>query len=200
MKIILASESPRRAALLKQAGIPFCIEKPGIDEDTEVEMPAPKLVLSLARRKAFAVAEKFGKGYIIAADTTVIFGGLTLGKPADLPEAREMLLMLSGKRHKVYTGLVLLNALTGQSESGFAATEVWLKRLNPRHLEAYLASGEPFDKAGAYGIQGQAALFVDRIKGSYSNVVGLPLGLLYDFMIRMDVPLWQSRKDGDYAK
>jgi len=200
MNLILASASTRRAELLKQAGIPFSVEIPGIEEAIEKSVSPRGLVLKLAGMKALAVSERFKKGYILSADTIVVHESEILGKPADKEEARRMLSRLSGEKHEVFTGLALMNASTGMLETGAEVTSVWMKHFDINHIEAYIATGEPFDKAGAYGIQGRAGLFIKKIDGCYTNVVGLPLGLLFDLISRMNVPIWLSRKDGDNAK
>ncbi|MBW6462904.1 MAG: Maf family protein [Firmicutes bacterium] len=200
MNLILASASPRRAELLKQAGIPFSVEIPGIEEAIEKSVSPRGLVLKHACRKALAVSERCKEGYILSADTIVVLESEIMGKPADEKEASQMLGRLSGEKHEVFTGLALMNASTGMLETGAEVTSVWMKQLDISHIEAYIATGETFDKAGAYGIQGRAGLFIEKIEGCYTNVVGLPLGLLFDLISRMDVPIWLSRKDGDNAK
>ncbi len=200
MKLILASASPRRADLLRQAGIPFAVIEPTVSEQLEERLSPEELVSVLARRKAMDVAGRVGSGYILAADTIVLYRGLILGKPADAEEAGRMLKLISGDRHEVITGLILLDAATGRLESGVSSTGVWLKELSNIEISAYLATGEPLDKAGAYGIQGLAALLVKRVEGCYFNVVGLPLNLLYELMTNMQLPIWLNGKDNNHAK
>lgn len=185
MKLILASASPRRAALLRQAGFAFEAITPSITEELSFATPPEEQVLDLARRKANSAAEKLRQGLILAADTVVFCRGRILGKPAGTKEAREMLEFLSGKVHRVLTAIVLLDAATGKSEEAFSVTRVWFKNLSEEDIDNYIKSGEPFDKAGAYGIQGPAARFVEKIEGCYTNVVGLPLGLLDDMLKKM---------------
>lgn len=200
MNLILASGSPRRAELLQQAGIAFRVEIPNISEENEQSASPRGLVLKLAQKKALAVSKRLAEGYILAADTIVVHKCEILGKPAGRKEAKQMLRRLSGEKHEVFTGLALLNASSGNIEIGAETTFVWMKKLNQEHIDAYIDTGEPFDKAGAYGIQGRAGLFIEKINGCYSNVVGLPLGLLFDLILRMNVSIWLSGKDGDYAK
>ncbi|MDW7740017.1 MAG: Maf family protein [Bacillota bacterium] len=200
MDIILASASPRRAKLLRQAGIPFRVIYPSVSEKFEESEDPEKIVLKLAYDKAAIVAGKIEHGYIIAADTLVVFENNILGKPKDREDALRMLQRINGKMHKVITGLVLFDAASKNWLEGVAVTKVWFKKLSDDAIDAYLDTGEPLDKAGAYGIQEKAALFVEKIEGCYTNVVGLPLGLLYNMMNQMNVSLWLNRKDGDHAK
>lgn len=189
MKLVLASASPRRAELLRQVGIPFKIIKPGIEEKPDYTLPPGDMVKGLAREKALVVARKINKGVIIAADTLVLHRGEALGKPTDPEEAGRMLRRLSGDVHEVITGLTLLDTSSGKDESGISMTRVWMKALSDDDIEAYVSSGEPLDKAGAYGIQGRAALYVEKIEGCYFNVVGLPLSLFFDLMQRMQIKI-----------
>lgn len=200
MKLILASASPRRADLLRHAGIDFQVVVPDISEDLDGSLPPSEIVVRLALRKALTVSKRFDHGFVLAADTLVIHRGIILGKPADQDDARRMLSLLSGDEHEVMTGMVLVDAASGRSENAFSVTRVWLKAMTVSEIEVYIATGEPLDKAGAYGIQGRAALFVEKIEGCYFNVVGLPLSLLYDLMKSMQAPIWLSRKDRDNAK
>lgn len=188
MKLILASASPRRADLLRQAGISFQVIAPDIEEDLTVSLPPQEMVTWLAHKKALAVSKGLDRGIILAADTIVLHRGKILGKPLDQDDARCMISHLSGDEHEVLTGIALFDAASGRSESAVSTTRVWLKTLTEAEIDTYLATGEPFDKAGAYAIQGQAALFVERIEGCYFNVVGLPLSLLHDLMKRMQTP------------
>ncbi len=200
MKLILASASPRRAELLRQSGIPFQVVIPDVSEDLAGSLQPHDLVVRLALRKALAVAERFNQGFIIAADTIVFLRGTIMGKPVDQDDARRMLRLLSGGKHEVLTGIALVDAVTGRSETAVSITGVWLKDLTESEIDFYVATGEPLDKAGAYGIQGLAAVFVEKIEGCYFNVVGLPLNLLYNLMKRMQVPIRLSRKDRDNAE
>lgn len=200
MKLLLASASPRRAELLTQAGIPFRVEVPLINETAEKSSTPKGLVLKLARKKALEVSTRVQDRYILAADTIVTHNGEIIGKPFDKADAFRMLDLLSGKKHEVFTGLALLDASTGRMENGAAVTSVWMKKLSALHIKNYVATGEPFDKAGAYAIQGFAGLFIEKIEGCYTNVVGLPLGLLYDLFMRSGYTLWLDRKDSDNAQ
>ena len=190
-KIILASSSPRRRELMTQAGFTFEVVVSEADETIDTESPQ-KMVEELSKRKAEAVEElvrKQGKEtevLLVGADTMVAIDGKKLGKPAGEKEAEEMLKTLSGRSHQVYTGVTLLR-LKKQEDGSYQKmqktfsekTEVSFYPMTEAEIHAYLASGEPMDKAGAYGIQGKAAVFVKGIQGDYNNVVGLPVARLY---------------------
>ncbi len=196
MTLILASASPRRAELLKQAGLAFEIIEPAVDEDMTGGGDPGNMVVELAQKKALDVTRRLDSGFVLAADTVVVCGGQILGKPVDDDHARRMLESLSGKEHEVFTGLALFDAGPAGFETGFSRTKVWMKPLEKEHIDRYIKSGEPLDKAGAYGIQGRGAVFIDKIEGCYFNVVGLPLSLLFELLLRMKVPTWLSRRDG----
>lgn len=175
-KLILASASPRRRQLLQQIGWEFSV-CPGNFQETENKDPQIS-VLTNALGKARSVAEEFPQGLILGADTIVACGNRLLGKPRDIDEAREMLQLLADNWHDVYTGLALVDGNGFRSVSDVVRTRVHMRRLTPAEREIYLKSAEPYDKAGAYGIQGRAAIFIDKIDGCYFNVVGLPLSKL----------------------
>ena len=197
-KLILASASPRRAALLRQVGIPFELVVPAVQERGR-DLPPDKLAVSLALDKAAAVARQFSQGLVLGADTLVVCAGKILGKPRDAAAARRMLETLSGREHSVFTGLALIEAVTGRTETAWAETRVWMRSLERELIDAYLATGEPMDKAGAYGIQEKAAFFIERIEGCYTNVVGLPLNQLSLLLSRMDIQPWQCWRDSGEA-
>ena len=180
MDIILASQSPRRRELLERMGLPFRIITPDIDEHMERELPPGELVAAISAEKAGAVAAQAGPdAVVIAADTVVALDGAVLGKPADELDAFKMLSTLSGCRHQVYTGLTVLRGEEQYTVS--EETTVTFRELSAEEIDRYVATGEPMDKAGAYGIQGYGALLVEGIQGDYYNVMGLPvcrLGLL----------------------
>ena len=180
-KLILASSSPRRVQLLKQVGADFIVKPVPIDEDIPVMADPSKLAEELAWRKARAAQDLWGKRYglryILGADTVVSFRHHLLGKPQSRRQAASMLRLLSGQRHQVITGLCLI-APDGRMACGSQISTVLFRDLNRSQITAYVRTGEPMDKAGAYGIQGQGALLVKAISGCYFNVVGLPLVLL----------------------
>ena len=186
--LVLASASPRRRELLAAAGIPVIVHAAEVDETPHPGEEARAYVLRLAEAKARAAASGAPRPDLplLAADTTVVLDGELLGKPADDAEAAAMLRRLSGRGHEVWTGLCLLwpAAASGERPLALAAdcTRVWFAPLDREEIAAYVASGEPRGKAGAYAIQGRAGQFIPRIEGSYSNVVGLPLALLRDLL------------------
>ena len=171
-KLILASGSPRRRELLAKMGYVFEICAPDVDE--HVSGHASDIVYTLAQRKAKAAAAHYADGVIIASDTLVSLDGAPLGKPADAADARAMLKALSDREHEVFTGVCVLDAATGQSETRAVRTGVTFRDLTDAEIDAYIATGEPMDKAGAYAIQGGAGAFVTGCDGSYTNVIGLP--------------------------
>ena len=175
--LILASSSPRRAELLAAAGIPFEVVAVDVDESVVRLEPPGDHVRRLAREKATAAFTDYPDRVVLGADTIVLVGGEMMGKPRDEADAVRMLRLLSGREHEVLTGLAILSKRTTVVE--VARTRVWFNPMHEGEIVEYVASGEPLDKAGAYGIQGRGAKFIDRIQGSYSNVVGLPVALVY---------------------
>ena len=174
--LVLASQSPRRSEILRQAGIPFTVRVADVDESVlGAESPAD-YVRRLAEAKAYAIEAADGET-VLGADTTVVIDGEILAKPADAADARRMLVRLSGRRHEVLTGICLRRG--GHAIRDYATTGVVFAALSDREIDEYVASGEPMDKAGAYAIQGLASKFVERIEGDYFNVMGLPVALVY---------------------
>ncbi len=174
-KLILASASPRRKALLEQIGLVFDVVPSDVPESFPAETPPRDSAGKLAVRKAAQIADRTASGIVIGADTVVVLDGRPLGKPEDPKQAFEMLRALSGKAHEVITAMAVIDAADGRMARGDACTQVLFRELADREIRNYIASGEPMDKAGAYGIQGKGALLVQRIEGCYTNVVGLPL-------------------------
>jgi septum formation protein len=172
-EIVLASASPRRAELLTLAGFRFVVDAADVDETERAGEPADAYVLRVARDKARTVARRQPGRIVLAADTTVVAGGRILAKPADEADAIRMLELLSDAVHDVWTGVIVVANGTEAAEA--VLTRVHLRAITPEEIRWYVASGEPMGKAGAYGIQGRAARFIDRIEGSWSNVVGLPV-------------------------
>ena len=193
--LILASASPRRQELLKSAGISFEVLPSEVDEGFQEGEPPEEYVARLARRKAAKAGEKHKNRWVLAADTVVVIDGRILGKPGSRQEAREMLEVLSNREHRVITGFCLLSGDSGKSRAGAVTTRVRFKNLSPREIDWYLGTGEPFDKAGAYAIQGKAAFMVKEIHGSYSNVVGLPLTEVIEALQEMGIE-WGADKHG----
>jgi septum formation protein len=187
MSLVLASGSPRRFDLLSTLGLPFDVITSGVDEEVEDESQPGEMVVELAERKARAVAATLTGGLVIGADTTVAIDGVVLNKPADDDDARRMLRQLRGRTHEVWTGVVVLDATSGQIEKSAVRSLVRMRCYSDDEVEAYVATGEPLDKAGAYAIQGGAGVFVEGIEGCYANVVGLPLCELAALLSRFNV-------------
>ncbi len=186
MKLILASASPRRKELLEKLGLPFFVQPAGGEERITQKSPAA-VVMELSRGKAEEIAaQQTGDCIVIGADTVVAKDGKIMGKPRDAADARRMLRSIAGSSHQVYTGVTLIR--TGaypQSVTFHEKTEVFLYPIPDMELDAYIASGDPLDKAGAYGIQGSFAVHVRGIAGDYCNVVGLPMGRLWQEMRKL---------------
>lgn len=182
MQLILASQSPRRKELLGLFHIPFTVRVADIDEAMDPSKPPFDEVARVSRLKALAVdAEK--DDVVIAADTIVVCDGKTLGKPRDEADAKRMLTLLSGRDHQVMTGVTVLY---GGKEAVFTeVTDIHFRPLSQKEIEAYVATGEPMDKAGSYGIQGGAALFAEKMVGDYYNVMGLPVCRLWQALTEL---------------
>jgi septum formation protein len=183
VRIVLASASPRRAELLRAAGFEFDVAPAHVDETVHDAESPGHYVRRVAEAKAQVIHREHPGRVILAADTSVVLGSEILGKPGDASDAIRMLRLLSGRSHDVLTGVTVVDA-AGAAESSVARTTVEFAPLTAREIEWYVSSGEPLDKAGAYAIQGLASRFVRRIEGSYSNVVGLPVALVYEMLRR----------------
>lgn len=184
-KIILASASPRRRELMAQIGIPFTVMTSDADESIAAAEPY-EVSVELAARKAEAVRDRLvreGHGnediLVVGADTIVVQDGEILGKPKDAEDAARMLRILSGREHFVFTGVFVLDMRTGGRVSFSEKTDVYVAPLTEEDIAFYISTGEPFDKAGSYGIQGMFARYIEKIDGDYNNVVGLPVGRLW---------------------
>lgn len=178
-ELILASASPRRKELLEQVGIKFSVFPSSIEEDKLVLEGKPyEKARNSALIKARDVAGKFKKGLVLGADTIVAIDGKIYGKPVDNQHSYEMLKRLSGRSHQVITGVALVDAETGFYLTDYENTDVYFSNITDEEIWWYINSGEPLDKAGSYAIQGRGALFVEKINGCYSNVVGLPISLV----------------------
>jgi septum formation protein len=174
--LVLASQSPRRREILRQAGIPFTVRVADVDESVRTAESPAEYVQRLAAAKAYAI-EAADAETVLGADTTVVIDGEILAKPADAADARRMLTRLSGRRHEVLTGICLRRG--ARATRDYVTTGVVFATLSDAEIDEYVASGEPMDKAGAYAIQGLASKFVERIDGDYFNVMGLPVALVY---------------------
>jgi septum formation protein len=190
--IVLASASPRRRELLTAIGVPFLVDPADVDETPGVQETPYALVRRLAEAKATAVLARRGADLpVLGADTLVVVDGRVLGKPRDRADALGMLQRLSGRSHEVLTALALANA--GDVQVVLSRTRVWFRELEAGEAERYWATGEPRDKAGAYGIQGIGGIFVDRLEGSYSAVVGLPVAETDRLLRRFGIDGWAER-------
>ena len=187
MELILASQSPRRRELLERLGLHFTVRAADIDETMDPGKPPFDEVARLSREKAAAVAAGAPETVVVAADTVVVLEDRVMGKPRSEDEAAEMLRRLSGRPHQVMTGMTVRRGTW--AESGTVVTDVHFRPLSEAEIAAYVATGEPMDKAGAYGIQGLASIFVDRLDGDYYNVMGLPLCRLCGMLRRAGVPV-----------
>jgi septum formation protein len=183
LELVLASASPRRQEFLSRLGLAYKTMPAQVDEALLPGEPAPQAARRLAKLKARSVAVVHPQAVVLAADTLVVLGAEILGKPRDLADARRMLSMLSGAVHQVVTGYCLRHQ--GREECGQAVSRVSFRQVSPCEMAAYLASGEPMGKAGAYAVQGLGAALVDEVNGSYTNVVGLPLSRVISLMLRL---------------
>ena len=192
MKLILASTSPRRAEILRNAGITFEIFGTNVNEEALLDETARAMVARLAEAKARAAVSRIGETppdrIVIGADTTVELDGEILGKPENPEHARQMLRKLSGRTHHVLSGIFLITASGREMRAAVEDSAVTFALLTDREIEEYASTGEPFGKAGGYAVQGIAALFIPRIEGCYFNVVGLPLARLYSLLRELDWP------------
>ena len=181
-KLILASGSPRRIEILESVGWEFTKHAPDIDESERDGESPEDYVVRLAREKAEAIALNYPGEIVLGADTTVVVDGQMLAKPLDLEDARRMLRMLSGSWHEVLTGIAIVQ--TAETRSGIQRTRVKFAAMSDAEINFLAERGDPLDKAGAYAVQAQAALFIEGIEGDYWNVVGLPISLVYELTMK----------------
>ena len=186
-RLILASKSPRRRYLLEQARLEFSVIPSNFEENSIPPSSPESYVKRLAEAKAKDISQRYPDSWVIGADTIVLIDNTMLGKPASRPEARKMLRSLSGKTHQVLTGYCICCEATGRFFSEAIKTDVCFKELTGSQIDWYISSGEPFDKAGAYAIQGIGTFLVKCIHGSYTNVVGLPVCEVLEFLINEGV-------------
>ncbi|MBC7900391.1 MAG: septum formation inhibitor Maf [Saprospiraceae bacterium] len=176
-KLVLASGSPRRSEILQSVGWEFVKDVPDIDESEAPGESPDDYVRRLAKEKAEAIAVRHDGEIVLGADTTVVIDKQIMGKPLDLAAAKRMLTMLSGKWHEVLTGVAVVNY--GETRVGLQTTRVKFAEMSDAEIDFLVENGDPLDKAGAYAVQAQAALFIEKIEGDYWNVVGLPVSLVY---------------------
>lgn len=208
VKLTLASASPRRRELLAALGLAFTLFPAEVEENNDADIPAEALALSLSVRKAQKAACETRDGIVIAADTIVLLAGEVLGKPRDADEAVQMLRRLRGCSHTVFSGLTLVDVDNQRQWSDVVETEVWMRSYSDQEIAAYVASGDPLDKAGAYAIQYAEFQPVARVRGCYANVMGLPICHLYRALRAWDVEVpvrpteacpWASESGCTYA-
>ena len=174
-KLVLASSSPRREELLQHLGLDFTIVPSKIDEEQFNQLPPQKMVCDLSAAKAEDISDLVEDTIIIAADTIVVKNDKKIGKPDNAEEAREILEELQGEKHQVLTGIAVLSTINDKIIVEHDVTEVYMRELSESQINNYVKTGEPLDKAGSYGIQGLGGIFIEKIKGSYFTVVGLPI-------------------------
>ncbi len=195
LRLILASESPRRKSLLQSVGIEPVVIPSNVDEEAPSKDLAPgELVKALARLKIRKVAASMPNDYVLGGDTIVYIDGRVLGKPVDKVEAREMLRLISGRTHEVYTGVALYEPSGRTVLDDYDATFVTMKDMDEEEITWYVDTGEPMDKAGSYALQGIGGFFVTKVDGDFSSVVGLPLPKVYDLLRRAGVSLEEIHK------
>lgn len=193
-KIILASTSPRRKELLRQIGLDFDVVPSDFEEDMSLKLSDAELAKTLALGKARGVAKKFKKGVIIGADTFVAYDGKRIGKPKDKNDARKMLRLLSGKTMKIYSGLAVIDAGSKKELLDCEVALVKMSKLSNREIDDYIKTGEPLDKAGAFAVQGIGDVFIEKISGCYSSVIGLPLRSLYKNLKKFGINIFDFDK------
>jgi septum formation protein len=188
--VILASASPRRKELLEKIGLKFEVDASDCKEEIDSELEPDEFVRQISIKKAKSVAVRHKNAIIIAADTIGVIGNKILGKPHTENEARKMLNEISGKSHSVITGFTVLDTATNKIMSRTVNTKVYIKKLTKQEIDAYVQTGEPLDKAGAYAIQGLGAVIVEKIEGDYYNVMGLPLNALTEALKEFGINVW----------
>lgn len=194
MRIVLASQSPRRREILENIGLKFDVVESGADEEIVPSSSPDEIVKQLAYRKAGKVSQGLkDKALVIGADTIVVLGSKIMGKPKDNDQAFKMLTSLSGVWHNVYTGICVIDTSSGNCMTDYEVTAVKIRKLSSEDIKTYIESGEPMDKAGSYAIQGVGSLLVERIDGCYYNVVGLPVFRLSNMLDNFGVHLLSPR-------
>lgn len=193
-KIILASTSSRRKELLQHIGVPFEAVGSNYEEDMTLDIEPHELAKLLSRGKAEEVAGRTENAIVVGADTFVVSEGKIMGKPKNAGEATEMLEGISGKSVSVITGYTIIDTDTGKVLSEAVETKVWFKKINAREIAEYVATGEPLDRAGAFGMQDLSLLFIEKLEGDFFNAVGLPLSHLVVSLEEFGVNIWELRK------
>jgi septum formation protein len=190
-KIILATTSPRRHGLAQTMGLDFEVVPSNYEEDMAKKMKPKDMVMAFSYGKATDVAKKFQEGIVIGVDTIVVFNGKNLGKPKTKEEAFKMLMSYSGKKQQVYSGVCLIDCKTGKTIRDCEITEVYFRKMDDEEIRRYIATGEPMDKAGAYGIQGLSSIFIKKLNGCYFNVMGFPIHNIYKNLKKLGVNIFE---------
>jgi septum formation protein len=193
-RIILASKSPRRIDLLKQLGLKFEVIPSNIDEKKYISRDPEKSVKKIALMKANDVAKKNKNGIVIGSDTIVVFKGKIIGKPKNKNDAFKTLKKFSGKEHEVVTGLAIIDTISKKTLIDSVKTKVKFRKITDDEINDFIATGEPFDKAGGYGIQNFACIFIESVNGCFYNVVGLPLSKLTEMLKHFNINILKSNK------
>jgi septum formation protein len=199
-RIILASSSPRRKGLLQQIGIDFEVMPSKYEEDMTMKLPPHKLCMVLAKGKAMDVAQRVKKGIVIGVDTFVTLGKKKLGKPKSMKDAKKSLRMLSGKVQKIYSGVAIIDAATGKELIDYEVTKVHFRKISNKEIDAYIKTGESEGKAGSYAIQGLGVVFISKIEGCYTNVIGMPLFKLTHMLKKFGIDIFKYEKWKDYLE
>ena len=193
-KIILASTSPRRHGLAQEMGLEFEIVPSNYEEDMTMNLSSEELAKTLAYGKAKEVAVRIKEGVVLGVDTFVVFEGKKLGKPKSKEDAFQMLKSFSGKFQEVYSGVALIDCETGKEIKDVEITKVKFREMEDLEIESYIKTGEPMDKAGAYGIQGLSSIFIEKVDGCYTNVVGFPVHNIYKNLKKIGVNIFEYEK------
>lgn len=193
-RIILASTSPRRHGLAQEMGLDFEVIPSKYEEDMTLRLNPRELVKTLSYGKAKEVAERIKEGIVIGVDTIVVFKGKKLGKPKNEKDAFRMLKSFSGKWQEVYSGVAMIDRKTGKEIKDYEVTRVKFRKMNNDEIWRYIKTGEPMDKAGAYGIQGLSSIFIERVEGCYFNVVGFPVHNVYKNLRKLGVNIFEHEK------
>lgn len=191
-KIILASGSPRRKQILEQVGLNFTVEVSDYEEKSIPGVSPSEFVETLSLEKANVVAKNHNDAIIIGADTIVVLDNQILGKPKTKQDAREMLKKLSGNTHSVFTGFTIIDTVNKRTITNHVETKIRFKNLSEEEIRAYIETGEPMDKAGAYGVQDKGALFVEHIEGDYSSVMGLPIVKIFEILKELGIDILKT--------
>jgi septum formation protein len=193
-RIILASTSPRRHGLAQEMGLEFDIIPSSYEEDMSLKMAPEKLAMHLSEGKAEDVAKKFKEGIVLGVDTFIVFNGQKLGKPKTKENAYKLLKSFSGKKLKVISGVCLIDCSSGKKINDYDISEVKMRKMTDDEINQYIATGEPLDKAGAFAVQGLGSIFIEKISGSYTNIVGFPVNCLYKNLRKLGVNIFEYER------